>query len=55
LHNQQATPAAQVTAPAPAVAAQQDGILLQDATLEDIIRELHRRNIEPTLRHLLPR
>lgn len=64
LHDQQATPAAPaasatsvtlVIAPAPAVAPQQDGILLQHATLEDIIGELHRRHIEPTLRHLLPR
>lgn len=61
LHHQQATPASQailaapVTVPAPAAALpQQVGILLQHATLEDIIHELHRRNIEPTLRHLLP-
>jgi hypothetical protein len=31
------------------------GLLLRDASLEDIIAELHRRQIEPTLRHLLPR
>lgn len=30
------------------------GLLLQDATLEDIVRWLHARNIEPTLRHRLP-
>jgi hypothetical protein len=30
------------------------GLLLQDATLEDIVRHLHARNIEPTFRHLLP-
>jgi hypothetical protein len=32
-----------------------DGLLLKDATLEDIIRHLHSRNIEPTFRHLLPK
>lgn len=31
------------------------GLLLQDATLEDIVRFLHARNIEPTFRHLLPK
>jgi hypothetical protein len=31
-----------------------DGLLLRDATLEDIIRFLHSKNIEPTFRHLLP-
>ena len=29
-------------------------LLLKDATLEDIVRFLHARNIEPTFRHLLP-
>lgn len=29
------------------------GLLLRDATLEDIVAELHRRHIEPTLRHVL--
>jgi hypothetical protein len=32
-----------------------DGLLLKDATLEDIVRFLHARNIEPTFRHLMPR
>jgi hypothetical protein len=32
-----------------------DGLLLRDATLEDIIRFLHSKNIEPTFRHLIPR
>jgi hypothetical protein len=32
-----------------------DGLLLKDATLEDIVRFLHSKNIEPTFRHLLPR
>ena len=31
-----------------------DGLLLKDATLEDIVRHLHSKNIEPTFRHLLP-
>lgn len=31
------------------------GLLLQDATLEDIVRLLHERNIEPTFRHLVPK
>lgn len=31
------------------------GLLLKDATLEDIVRFLHAKNIEPTFRHLLPR
>lgn len=49
-----AATAAATTAAAPA-AAPHNGLLLQDATLEDIIAELHRRHIEPTLRHLLVR
>jgi hypothetical protein len=31
-----------------------DGLLLRDATLEDIVRFLHSKNIEPTFRHLIP-
>ncbi|WP_296944227.1 hypothetical protein [uncultured Massilia sp.] len=31
-----------------------EDLLLKDATLEDIVRFLHARNIEPTFRHLLP-
>lgn len=38
-----------LSAPAP------EGLLLKDATLEDIVRHLHALNIEPTFRHLLPR
>lgn len=30
-----------------------DGLLLKDATLEDIVRHLHAMNIEPTFRHLI--
>jgi len=32
-----------------------DGLLLKDATLEDIVRHLHAMQIEPTFRHVLPR
>jgi hypothetical protein len=32
-----------------------DGLLLKDATLEDIVRHLHAQNIEPTFRFLAPR
>lgn len=30
------------------------GLLLKDATLEDIVNFLHSKNIEPTFRHLIP-
>jgi hypothetical protein len=42
-------PAENAAAPVPAT------LLLKDATLDDIVRFLHARNIEPTFRHLLPR
>ena len=48
---------APVAAPLPTVVTQspaQPGLLLQDATLEDIVRWLHARNSEPTFRHRLP-
>jgi len=48
-----AVPAVQ-PASAPAAAAP-EGLLLKDATLEDIVRFLHAKNIEPTFRHLLPK
>jgi hypothetical protein len=35
-------------------AAQPEGLLLKDATLEDIVRHLHAMNIEPTFRFLPP-
>ncbi|WP_295996999.1 hypothetical protein [Rugamonas sp.] len=38
---------------APASTALPAGLLLRDATLEDIVRLLHERNIEPTFRHLI--
>lgn len=43
-----AAPAPAVSQPAPA-----PGLLLRDATLEDIVRHLHAMNIEPTFRHVL--
>jgi hypothetical protein len=47
-----AAPMVSVPAPERTVAA--DGLLLRDATLEDIVRFLHSKNIEPTFRHLIP-
>lgn len=38
----------------PAPASAPDGLLLKDASLEDIVRHLHAKNIEPTFRHLVP-
>lgn len=32
-----------------------EGLLLKDATLEDIVKFLHSKNIEPTFRHLISR
>lgn len=43
-----------VSVPAPQRAVAPDGLLLRDATLEDIVRFLHSKNIEPTFRHLIP-
>jgi hypothetical protein len=37
-------------APVPSSSGAADGLLLKDATLEDIVRELHARGIEPTFR-----
>jgi hypothetical protein len=45
-----------VPAPAarlPAPSSDQHGLLLKDATLEDIVRHLHALNIEPTFRYLI--
>lgn len=41
------------SAPAPERTANMDALLLKDATLEDIVRFLHAKNIEPTFRHLI--
>jgi hypothetical protein len=45
---------APVATPAAPASSASDGLLLKDATLEDIVRHLHAKNIEPTFRHLLP-
>jgi hypothetical protein len=50
-HSHGAAPMASVPALAHPVVA--GGLLLRDATLEDIVRCLHSRNIEPTFRHLI--
>lgn len=50
----QAPAPAQAAAAVPAVEAAAEGLLLKDATLEDIVRRLHAMGIEPTFRHLLP-
>lgn len=39
----------------PPSATAQPGLLLKDATLEDIVQFLHSKNIEPTFRHLISR
>lgn len=55
-HESKAPAAPVVTAaPAPPVSKQAatPGLLLKDATLEDIVRHLHALNIEPTFRHLM--
>jgi hypothetical protein len=41
------------SAPALQRAVAAEGLLLRDATLEDIVRFLHSKNIEPTFRHLI--
>jgi hypothetical protein len=51
----QREPAPPATQPGPATAAVPPGLLLKDATLEDIVRFLHAKNIEPTFRHLIGR
>jgi hypothetical protein len=40
--------------PAPQRSSAPEGLLLKDATLEDIVRHLHSQNIEPTFRHIIP-
>ncbi len=47
-------PAAKSPAAVPAPVAPQQGLLLKDATLEDIVQYLHSKHIEPTFRHLIP-
>jgi hypothetical protein len=51
--SQEAAPAASLPPPERPVA--MDGLLLKEATLEDIVQFLHSKNIEPTFRHLISR
>jgi len=51
--SQDATPTENV--PALSHVVTQDGLLLRDATLEDIVGFLHSKNIEPTFRHRFPK
>jgi hypothetical protein len=53
LRKAQAPARPQAPAPAPRSGIP-DGLLLKDATLEDIVRFLHAKHIEPTFRHLIP-
>lgn len=48
-----AAPAAPSAAASPAASAPPAGLLLADATIEDIVRHLHARGIEPTFRYLI--
>jgi hypothetical protein len=48
-------PPAPSPAPAPVRDGVPDGLLLRDATLDDIVRLLHARGIEPTFRFIVPR
>jgi hypothetical protein len=45
---------APVKAPARSKGGASEGLLLKDATLEDIVRHLHEKNIEPSFRFLRP-
>lgn len=45
--------AQQADTPVAPAAPARDGLLLKDATLEDIVRFLHGKNIEPTFRHVI--
>jgi hypothetical protein len=54
-HNPPAPPRQARTQAKASSAAPADGLLLKDATLEDIVRHLQERNIEPTFRFLTPR
>jgi hypothetical protein len=54
-HNPPAPPRPAHTPAKASSPASADGLLLKDATLEDIVRHLQERNIEPTFRFLTPR
>jgi hypothetical protein len=53
-HGSSPTPTPTHSIPAPGPTGVGDGLLLKDATLEDIVKFLHSKNIEPTFRHLIP-
>jgi hypothetical protein len=42
-----------ITPPTATATTTSEGLLLKDATLEDIVKHLHAMNIEPTFRHLI--
>ena len=50
---QPSEPAEAIAPPVPQRGPAAPGLLLRDATLEDIVDLLHARNIEPTFRHLI--
>lgn len=52
---QERTESVATAPPARATAPDAGGLLLKDASLEDIVRHLHALQIEPTFRHLLPK
>jgi hypothetical protein len=52
---QPATLATPTPMPMPMPSSLPDGLLLKDATLEDVVRWLHEKNIEPSFRFLMPR
>lgn len=54
-HGQEAQTQPHAAPPSAAAVSSNPGLLLKDATLEDIVRHLHANNIEPTFRHLLKR
>lgn len=54
LKQPEAPPAPPALPPAGAAPPGRDGLLLKDATLEDIVRHLHALGIEPSFRHVLP-
>lgn len=54
-HAMQALGGPAANAPVEAPAASAPGLLLKDASLEDIVRHLHAKDIEPTFRHIIKR
>ncbi len=52
-HDAAPTPTPTPAPASPPSGAERQGLLLRDATLEDIVRHLHAMGIEPTFRHVL--